>query len=35
MIETPFIFAYIFSLALTIFGIISALYVTTKGKEND
>ena len=35
MIEPAFIFAYIFSLALVFFGIISALYVTTKGEEND
>lgn len=35
MIEPTFVFAYIFSLALTIFGIISAFYVTTKGREND
>ena len=35
MIEPTFVFAYMFSLALVFFGIISAFYVTTKGKEND
>ena len=35
MIEPAFILGCICSVALVFFGIISALYITTKGKEND